>query len=132
MDLKYLIGLDIGTSSVKGVLVSEDGTEWKTDKAEFTYTYRENGGVEIDAEDYMTACSSLLRRLAKAVPEGGTLRGISAASASGNLLLLDENGPALHPHFQLQDGRVNEEARDVLEEMDAGWLYEKSGWPVRL
>lgn len=49
MDLKYLIGLDIGTSSVKGVLVSEDGTEWKTDKAEFTYTYRENGGVEIDA-----------------------------------------------------------------------------------
>ncbi len=127
--MKYLIGLDIGTSSVKGVLVSEDGTEWKTDKAEFTYTYRENGGVEIDAEDYMTACSSLLRRLAKAVPEGGTLRGISAASASGNLLLLDENGRPSTPIFNWQDGRVNEEARDVLEEMDAGWLYEKSGWP---
>ena len=90
MALNYIIGLDIGTSSVKGVLVAEDGTEKTTGKAEFVYTYREDGGIEIDAEAYLDACFSVLRRLASALPEHGALRGISAASASGNLLLLDE------------------------------------------
>ena len=129
MDLKYLIGLDIGTSSVKGVLVREDGSEMKTGKVGFAYTRGEDGGVEIGAQAYMAACCSLLKRLAEAVPEGGTLRGLSAASASGNLLLLDENGQPSTPIFNWQDGRVNEEAREVLGGLDAEALYERTGWP---
>ena len=69
MALNYIIGLDIGTSSVKGVLVAEDGTEKTTGKAEFVYTYREDGEIAIDAEAYLDACFSLLRRLASAANE---------------------------------------------------------------
>lgn len=129
MALNYIIGLDIGTSSVKGVLVAEDGTEKTTGKAEFVYTYREDGGIEIDAEAYLDACFSLLRRLASALPEHGALRGISAASASGNLLLLDEAGRPSTPIFNWQDSRVGEEARTVLGRIDAGALYGQTGWP---
>lgn len=127
--MNYIIGLDIGTSSVKGVLVAEDGTEKTTGKAEFVYTYREDGGIEIDAEAYLDACFSLLRRLASALPEHGALRGISAASASGNLLLLDEAGRPSTPIFNWQDSRVGEEARTVLGRIDAGALYGQTGWP---
>ena len=129
MALNYIIGLDIGTSSVKGVLVAEDGTEKTTGKAEFVYTYREDGGIEIDTEAYLDACFSLLRRLASALPEHGALRGISAASASGNLLLLDEAGRPSTPIFNWQDSRVGEEARTVLGRIDAGALYGQTGWP---
>lgn len=129
MALNYIIGLDIGTSSVKGVLVAEDGTEKTTGKAEFVYTYREDGGIEIDAEAYLDACFSLLRRLASGPAEHGALRGISAASASGNLLLLDEAGRPSTPIFNWQDSRVGEEARTVLGRIDAGALYGQTGWP---
>ena len=37
---KYIIGLDIGTSSVKGVLMSADGKEQYPGKASFVYTCR--------------------------------------------------------------------------------------------
>lgn len=127
--MHYIIGLDIGTSSVKGVLVSEDGTEKTTGKAEFVYICREDGGIEIEAETYIGACFSLLRRLAAALPANGILRGISAASASGNLLLLDEDGRPSTPIFNWQDSRVGEEARHLLGQVDIEALYDKTGWP---
>lgn len=127
--MDYLIGLDIGTSSIKGILLSVDGAERITGKSQFTYTRKENGGLEIDAEDYITACFSLLGKLAKAVPADGMLRAVCAASASGNLLLLDEDGSPSTPIFNWQDGRVDDEAEKVLGQMDTEAFYDKNGWP---
>ena len=56
MDMKYLIGLDIGTSAVKGVLMTEEGTVIHSAGAPFVYTTYDNGGVEIEA---ITACRKL-------------------------------------------------------------------------
>ena len=49
----YLIGLDIGTSSVKGVLMADDGTVCKTAQGVFGYERLGNGGVEIDANSFV-------------------------------------------------------------------------------
>ena len=40
--MRYLIGLDIGTSSIKGVLMSVDGKIKKEAHASFKYTTAEN------------------------------------------------------------------------------------------
>ena len=83
--MKYLIGLDIGTSAVKGVLMTEDGTVSKTSSEVFDYTWLENGGVEIDADRFVDACFSAIKELAQSAD--CEIAGICASSASGNLVV---------------------------------------------
>ena len=85
--MNYLIGLDIGTSSVKGVLMTTEGVTVRTVKELFAYCELPNGRVEIDAEDYLVACYRALESLAGEV-KGETIKGVCASSASGNLWAL--------------------------------------------
>lgn len=127
--MNYLIGLDIGTSSVKGVLVREDGKEKLTATESFLYRSGADGSVEIDAEQYIAVCFALLRRLSVALPADGKLCGICAASAGGNLLLLDADGQPCTPIFNWQDRRVTDEASSLLAGLDTQGYYETTGWP---
>lgn len=128
--MKYFIGLDIGTSSVKGVLRSEAGEILATGKEPFVYDTPCPGGVEISGEAYLASCCRLLKALAGQLPQGGSLGGVCAASASGNLLLLDGNGVPATPIYNWQDHRVTEESARVLgKDFDGQAHYEKTGWP---
>ena len=128
--MEYYIGLDIGTSSVKGVLRSADGSFRRTGKEPFVYSYPCADGVEIGAEAYLQSCCRLLKTLAAQLPENGTLRGVCAASASGNLLLLDEAGEPVTPIYNWQDTRVAEETARVLgADFDGYGHYVTTGWP---
>lgn len=120
-----LIGLDIGTSSVKGILATNDGNIVKTAHKGFSYTYLENGGVEISADDYIDACFSAIKELASEQK----IDGFCASSASGNLLLLDKDNKPITPIFNWQDTRVINEAKEILGEMDTVEFYKKTGWP---
>ena len=126
--MEYLIGLDIGTSSVKGVLMKADGEVVHTAREGFTYTRLENGGVEIPAEEYLQACFGALKTLA-AEAKGGTIKGVCASSASGNLLLLNKAGEPMIPIISWQDKRVTGEAREFLLDLDRDAFYRCIGWP---
>lgn len=128
--MEYLIGLDIGTSSVKGILMTTEGVTVHTAKEVFIYRELPNGGVEIDAEDYLSACYKALKTLAGAA-NGETIKGVCASSASGNLLLLGKDGKPLTPIINWQDKRVTDEAKDVLGDMDDEAFYRQIGWPFR-
>lgn len=124
---EYVIGLDIGTSSVKGVRLSADGKVQKTAHEKFTYTTRQDGSVEIPAEDYLSACLAAIRTLANGTD--GEIRGVCASAATGNTLLLDENDEPLTPIFNWQDTRVTTEEREILGETDPDAFYRQIGWP---
>ncbi|MDP4133391.1 MAG: FGGY family carbohydrate kinase [Bacillota bacterium] len=129
--MRYLIGIDIGTSSVKGILMSEDGIDRKTAREEFHYDYPKKGWVEITAESYLDTCFRLIRKLAEQLPENSEIIGISEASASGNLLLLDSENKPLTPIFNWQDERVSDEAKRVLDiDFDREGYYNITGWPL--
>ena len=121
-----LIGLDIGTSSVKGILTSNDGKIIKTAHEDFDYTYLANGGVEISAEKYITACFDAIRELSKGQEN---IDGFCASSASGNLLVLDKDNKPSTPIYNWQDTRVKTEAKEVLGELDLAELKLQMGWP---
>ena len=59
--MQYLIGLDIGTSSVKGVLMTTDGKVVKKAHEGFDYTLRENNVVEIPAPLFLDACLDAIK-----------------------------------------------------------------------
>ncbi len=124
--MKDIIGLDIGTSSIKGIRISENGERRVAGKEAFVYHRGETGQVEIDAEQYLAACCRLLRRLTAA--QGGEIAAVCAASASGNLLVLDKQGNPSTPIFNWQDTRVRGEAKQILQGISAEEIYEAVGW----
>ena len=125
--MNYLIGLDIGTSSVKGVLMREDGKVRKTVHGSFIYTKTRDGGVEMDAEAFVEVCITAIRELAQAAD--GTVMAICASAASGNLVILDKENQPVTPIYNWQDKRVTTEAKEVLGDMDLDTFYRKIGWP---
>ncbi len=125
--MNYLIGLDIGTSSVKGVLMTEKGEIIKTAQASFVYTRLDNGGVEIEADKFVDVCFSAIKELS--LVADGEIKGVCASSASGNLVILDKDNNPVTPIFNWQDQRVTTESREILGDLDTDELYRKTGWP---
>ncbi|MBR5453210.1 MAG: FGGY-family carbohydrate kinase [Clostridia bacterium] len=125
---KFIIGLDIGTSSIKGVMVSTDGKERYTGRVPFTYTTRPDGSVEIPADKYLDSCYTLLREFGGKLPADAEIIALSAASASGNLLLLDRDGNPAGPVFNWQDHRVTDEVTRVFGDFDLDSYYRSTGW----
>ena len=125
--MKYLIGLDIGTSSVKGVLMNEVGEIKRTAHGVFKYTKTKNNGIEIEADDFVAVCFTAIRELASAAD--APITAICASSASGNLLILDKKNTPITPIFNWQDERTTTEGKDVLGNLDADDFYFRIGWP---
>lgn len=125
--MDYLIGLDIGTSSIKGVLLTTEGYVVHSAKEVFFYQKLENGGVELDPNQYLTACYRVIKELAQMASDG-EIKGVCASSASGNLLLLDKENKPLKNIISWQDKRVSDEAKEVLGEMDDDAFYRLIGW----
>lgn len=128
--MDYLIGLDIGTSSIKGVLFTTDGCVAYSVKEVFCYKKMGNGEVELDPNQYLTACYCAIKELAQRATDGA-IKGVCASSASGNLLLLDKENKPLTNIISWQDKRVSDEAKEVLGEMDDDAFYRSIGWRFR-
>lgn len=122
----YLIGLDMGTSSVKAILMTTDGKVQKVARGVFNYTRFPNGGIEISAEEYSRVCIRAIKELADSAD--GDVIGICASSASGNLLVLDKQNKPMTGIINWQDKRVGNEAREVLGDIDVDALYRQIGW----
>ncbi len=132
MTKKFIIGLDIGTSSIKGIMIDSDSSERYTGRVPFTYTTSPEGKVEITAEAYLESCYKLLREFGSKLPENAEIAAISAASASGNLLLLDGKGNPVTPISNWQDKRVTDEVARVFGDFDAENYYRSTGWAFDL
>ncbi len=126
--MQYIIGLDIGTSSVKGVLTRGDGEVVHTAKGIFSYIRKKGGIVELSPEAYLQVCFDTIRELASHACDGA-VAGICASSASGNLLLLDQNDRPMCNIIGWQDSRGTTESAEVLACVDTECLYRKAGWP---
>lgn len=122
-----LIGMDMGTSSVKAILMTEDGKVQKVARGAFEYTKLENGGVEISADDFSKVCIDVIKELADYA--NGDVKAICASSASGNLLLLDKENKPLTGIINWQDKRVGDEAKELFDYLDTDAFYKQIGWP---
>lgn len=125
--MSHLIGMDMGTSSVKAILMTEDGKVQKVARGAFEYTKLANGGVEISAESYAKVCIDVIKELSDYAK--GDVKAICASSASGNLLVLDKENKPLTGIINWQDKRVGDEAKEVFDYLNPDEFYNQIGWP---
>jgi len=124
---KLLMGLDLGSSAIKGVVIDTSGATLATASEPSPLSYPREEWVEYDAEDHFRAVCRVTRKLQDAVTE--PVAAIAMCAASGNTLLTDGSGTPLTPVISWMDGRVRQYLTYPLESLDPEEVRQTTGWP---
>lgn len=120
------LGVDIGTSSSKGVLVAPDGTVLATAVREHTVQRPAPGHVEMDARIWWEEFRDLSAELTAAVPV--RVLGIGASGMGPCVLLTDAAGEPVRPAILYGvDSRAEEEIRALEAELGAEEILARCG-----
>ena len=104
---KY-IGIDLGTSGVKLLLVDGDGNILNTVTKEYPLMFPHPGWSEQDPEEWWKACCAGIPQLLEGY-DGSSVKGIAAGGQMHGLVALDENDEVIRPAILWNDGRTAEE-----------------------
>lgn len=122
-----MLGVDIGTSSSKGVLVSPDGALLATAVREHTVQRPAPGHVEMDARIWWDEFVSLTAELTAAVP-GTRVDGIGVSGMGPCVLLADADGEPVRPAILYGvDSRAEAEIGLLTAELGADAILERCG-----
>lgn len=116
MQRKLLLGLDIGTSGLKAILMDEEGRVLASHTEEYPlYTPRE-GWAEQQPQDWWNAAVASIRCvLAQTAPAPGELLGIGLSGQMHGLVPLSEQMQVLRPAILWCDQRTGRQVTEILE-----------------
>lgn len=125
---KVLLGIDIGTASSKGVLVSTDGRIIARASRPHETSYPHPGWVEHDAESVWWADFLELARELVPAAEGREIAGLGVSGIGPVLLPADGGGKPLRPAILYGvDTRATEEIAELTEEFGADEILRRGG-----
>lgn len=114
--MKYVIGVDLGTSAVKILLVSQQGEVVHTVSKSYPLFHEKTGYSEQNPEDWVTGTiagiQELLHHFAGS-PED--IEGISFSGQMHGLVLLDGNHEVLRPAILWNDTRTTAECKKIID-----------------
>ena len=112
-----VVGIDVGTSGVRGVAVSPAGELLAEADEKIRQDHRAAGGIhEQDPGEWWKALCSVGQDIIKSLKEKSgdvELRGVAVTSTSGSLVVADAEGRALRPAILYDDGRGVEIAEEL-------------------
>src|SRR5829696_7483156 len=114
------IGIDLGTQSVRVVLMEEDGTLAGSGIAPLTSVRADDIRHEQDPEVWWDAIGEAARKVMRGRGDR-EIDGLAICSTSGTILLTDANGSPLTPALMYNDGRASEETRLAQEAGEEIW-----------
>lgn len=115
-NMAYVLGIDLGTSSLKGTLVDNDGKVRAIASSEYALSHPKAGHSEQDPKAWIKACSEVLGQLKQQVADFTTgLAGISFSGQMHSLVLLDENFEVLRPAILWNDVRTTAQCEMIMQ-----------------
>ncbi|MBP1969319.1 xylulokinase [Virgibacillus natechei] len=123
--MKYVIGVDLGTSAVKVLLVNQDGEVTKEVARDYPLFQEKTGYSEQDPNDWvdqtMKGLSDLLHQF-----EGNPddIEGISFSGQMHSLVLLDENKEVLRNAILWNDTRTTKECEEIYDRVGKDHLLD--------
>ncbi len=106
--MKYYIGTDLGTSSVKMLLVNGDGGVVRSVTREYPISFPAPDYSEQSAEDWWNAFTDGLSELIQGI-EAADIKGIGVGGQMHGLVILDKDDHVIRPVILWNDGRTAEE-----------------------
>ena len=120
------IGIDLGTSSVKLILMSEKGEIVKSAVREYPLSFPHPGWSEQNPEDWKEAVLDGMRELTSGVDKA-QIKGIGTGGQMHGLVVLDENDEVIRPAILWNDGRTEEETEYLNSVIGKNRLSEYTG-----
>ncbi|MDL4842378.1 gluconokinase [Aquibacillus sp. LR5S19] len=130
MGKEFVIGLDIGTTSVKAVMFDLNGNVVEEAEELITSLYPKEDWVEQNPYEIETKTIVALKDvITKAKLQEANLLGIGFSSAMHSLICVDEKNEAISDMLIWSDGRSSEQAENL--DVNIGKkVYQKTGTPI--
>ncbi|HMI86467.1 MAG TPA: xylulokinase [Polyangiaceae bacterium] len=112
--MTYFLGLDIGTSAVKAVLVDERGRVKGGAAVAHPLSTPQPGWAEQKPEDWWKSAVKAIRGLLASTR--GAAKRIASVGISGQMhssVFLDQSGKVIRPALLWNDGRTSDECREI-------------------
>ncbi|GAB2025797.1 xylulokinase [Lactovum odontotermitis] len=121
--MTYVLGIDLGTSSLKGILTNEQGQVVAVQSSEYGIDRPKQGYSEQRPEYWTAALKSVLSALSVEVADfGQALAGISFSGQMHSLVVLDENDVPVYPAILWNDVRTSRQCQEISQKLGARLL----------
>ncbi len=104
----YYLGVDLGTSSIKLVVMDEKGAIAATAGAEYGLSFPKPGWSEQNPSDWVKGMKESFKKLSEKI-DLKQVKGISFGGQMHGLVILDENDNVIRPAILWNDGRTQKE-----------------------
>jgi xylulokinase len=109
-----LLGIDLGTSGVKALLIDESGNALASATVEYPLSAPHPLWSEQNPADWWRgSCDAIRAVLSKAGMKGSDVRAIGLSGQMHGLTLLDKNGEVLRPAILWNDQRTSEQCESI-------------------
>ena len=122
---KGFIGIDLGTSAVKLLLLDEAGNVIRTVSEEYPLSFPKPGWSEQNPEDWFEKTMKGLTRLVHGYED--KITGISFGGQMHGLVVLDDRDRVIRPAILWNDGRTTEECEYLNGEIGRDVLSHETG-----
>ena len=124
------IGIDIGTTGTKSMLISQSGEILGHAYQGYPITMPAPNRSEQRAEDWWDALVSTVRQVVSRADAASRVRAISLSLQGGTLVPVDRQLRPLRNAIVWSDMRCTEQSRAFAAQHGTSYLYEKTGWPL--
>jgi xylulokinase len=127
----YLLGLDLGTSGVKALLLPESGGDGFSATVDLTLSTPQPGWSEQDPADWWSATVGAIRAvMAKSGVDPGQIAGVATSGQMHGATLLDTSGAVLRPCVLWNDQRSGAECEIITQTVGFETLLRWVGNPA--
>ena len=105
--MNYYIGIDLGTSSCKGILTDRSGKVIKEENVSYPVLTPHEGWTQQDPLEWLRAAKTIIKELSAGVESD--VRGLSVAGQMHGLVTLDRDDNVIRPCILWNDGRCEKQ-----------------------
>ncbi len=104
-----ILVIDVGTSSMRGILFRADGKKLKQHQVAYRPSYNTKGELEQSADEFVNVLATIVKSIqAETGQEMETIDAIAITAQRSSVVPLDKNGEPLMPVMMWQDARHQE------------------------
>lgn len=127
--MKYLLGIDVGTTGTKSLLFREDGQLLGHAYRPYPMHTPQVGWSEQNAEDWWNAVVETVREICTDPEVCRNVAGMSLSLQGGTMVAVDREFHQVRPAMVWNDSRCEAQKEAFLQEIgEAERMYQKTGW----
>ncbi len=118
--MSYLLGIDLGTSSLKTIVLSLDGRILASDAVDYQYDSPVQGYAEQDPEVWWKACVDTVKNaVGKSGVQAADIRAVGFSGQMHGVVTLDKNYQVIRPAILHCDARSGSQVKQITEMVPA-------------